>query len=435
MASQSSTEIDVQAATILDGLRSLEQLLATPIAREALAIAQNAETAEKYQFLSRLSKSLAQYLERKGDLFYVGFLGHFSTGKSSTINSLLQLWTTSFERDTAPNPTDTDITLITQQKNVGSVLGVIHEGHVPIRLQTVEAPLLASVVIVDTPGTGDPHLIEEIARDFLPICDLILFFLSAASPLDQTDLPLLTELHRRLPFIPVKFVVTRSDELRADRSKNISDKNIDATKRARFLAEVVRRINQLLAPNVYTEDRITLIDNVAQYKILELSDLLKEKSDPSDPQSRITMHGHKLRFYITAAKDLRIFFSDFLAGKLAELTKIVAAADKNVLRYNELGRISNDNRTRAWIDQHLAIKKIENDCIWTLQELADLPEKIGGFQHVIRQRNDAQTSLRDVAQSTARIASSRMAAVARSALVSYFGEMLGTRRPRDCLRR
>src|ERR1700709_1996533 len=227
MASQSSTEIDVQAATILDGLRSLEQLLATPIAREALAIAQNAETAEKYQFLSRLSKSLAQYLERKGDLFYVGFLGHFSTGKSSTINSLLQLWTTSFERDTAPNPTDTDITLITQQKNVGSVLGVIHEGHVPIRLQTVEAPLLASVVIVDTPGTGDPHLIEEIARDFLPICDLILFFLSAASPLDQTDLPLLTELHRRLPFIPVKFVVTRSDELRADRSKNISDKNID----------------------------------------------------------------------------------------------------------------------------------------------------------------------------------------------------------------
>jgi hypothetical protein len=35
------------------------------------------------------------------------------------------------------------------------------------------------------PGTGDPELLQEIARDFLPICDGILFLFSSASLLDR----------------------------------------------------------------------------------------------------------------------------------------------------------------------------------------------------------------------------------------------------------
>src|SRR5882724_3252848 len=196
----SSREIDAQAKAILQGLKTIGELLEIPMARESLDVSKNAKTSTFYEVLRRLRQSLQQYLERNGDLFYVGLLGHFLSGKSSTINSLLDIWKTKDERATDLHPTDTTITLITQEKNSSSLLGIVREGHVTIRLQAIEHPLLESLVVVDTPGTGDPSLIEEIARDFLPICDVILFLFPATSPLDQTDIPLLVELHKRLPF-------------------------------------------------------------------------------------------------------------------------------------------------------------------------------------------------------------------------------------------
>jgi len=209
-------DTDVQAQAILKGLKELEGLLSEPVAREALDLGRNAQTAEKHDILQRLRRSLTQYLERDGDLFYVGLLGHFSSGKSSTINSILGTWDTDNARRVGLNPTDKTITLITRDSNLSALIGVIREGHVTIRSQPIDNPILQNVVLADTPGTGDPHLITEIARDFLPICDVILFLFSAASPLDQTDMPLLKELHQRLPFIPIRFIVTRADELRAD---------------------------------------------------------------------------------------------------------------------------------------------------------------------------------------------------------------------------
>jgi len=393
-------EIDIQAQNVLRGLSALEDLLNQPIAREALDIANIAKTASMQDDLRRLKRSLTQYLEREGDLYYVGLLGHFSTGKSSTINSLLGLWSQPLERSTGLNPTDTTITLITNQKNGSSLLGVIREGHVAIRYQAVEAPLLTNIVIADTPGTGDPHLIEEIARDFLPICDVVLFLFSAASPLDQTDIPLLRELHNQLPFIPIKFVVTRADELRADRMQPVSEGNIDSVKRSQFLAEVIVRVNKLLSPQVYTEGSFILIDNKSGYNIDGLSTYLAQRADPSDPSARISMHSHKLNYYLVGAKKLRAFFAHFLDDKLIELTKIVKAAESNVLKYNELVRISNHNLTKAWADQLARIRETRDSALNEIQPLPPLPDSLETFgvarekrAEVIQRQHTHATSL------------------------------------------
>ncbi|MGY3488540.1 putative GTPase [Bradyrhizobium sp. USDA 4011] len=193
---QREKDVDVQASKILAGLRQLADLLEEPEAGEALDLAKNARTTEQYNVLRRLKQSLTQYLERDGDLFYVGLVGHFSSGKSSTINSVLNTWNTERERQTDLNPTDTTITLITTEANSKSLLGVIREGHVTIRHESVDSELLQKIVLADTPGSGDTQFVEEVARDFLPICDVILFFFSATSPLDKTDLqePLLSRL-------------------------------------------------------------------------------------------------------------------------------------------------------------------------------------------------------------------------------------------------
>jgi len=108
-------DLDVQAQEILKGLKTLGELLEKPVARDALDLNKNATTSSRYEILRRLRQSLRQYLERGGDLFYVGLLGHFSAGKTSTINSLLSAWESKHERSTGLNPTDTTITLITRE--------------------------------------------------------------------------------------------------------------------------------------------------------------------------------------------------------------------------------------------------------------------------------------------------------------------------------
>src|SRR5688572_10187325 len=97
---------DLQCEAILKGLRELETVLANPLAKEVLDLEHNTDAAQQGIFLVRIRKSLEQYLDRSRSLFYVGMIGHFSSGKSSSINSLLSLWQTKDERPTTLNPTD-----------------------------------------------------------------------------------------------------------------------------------------------------------------------------------------------------------------------------------------------------------------------------------------------------------------------------------------
>jgi len=413
-------DLDVQAQEILKGLKTLGELLEKPVVREALDLNKNATTSGRYEILGRLTKSLRQYLERGGDLFYVGLLGHFSAGKSSTINSLLGSWQSKHERSTGLNPTDTTITLITQEKNGSSLLGIIREGHVTIRSQAVENPILDGLVLVDTPGTGDPQLLQEIARDFLPICDVILFLFSAASPLDKADMPLLSELHSRLQFIPIHFVITRADELRKDASQPLTDQNLDEAKRVRFLGEVVTRVNALLKPAVYSSEQFILVDNKSGYNIEVLKNLLNSRFNSSGAQARISMHGNKLHYYRSAAKELRSFFAQFLEAKLAELNKIVAAAGRNIQRYNEIVRISNSNLTKAWLDQIALINSARTRATERLKLPEQPPADYSGFAPVARKQTEISEELTREAKFAANSISARMNSVLLPSLQEQF---------------
>lgn len=385
--------VDVQASKILAGLRELGDLLEEPETGEALDLAKNARTTEQYNILRRLRQSLTQYLERDGDLFYVGLVGHFSSGKSSTINSILATWGSERERETDLNPTDTTITLITNEKNSKSLLGVIREGHVTIRHESVENELLDKIVVADTPGSGDTQFVEEVARDFLPICDVVLFFFSATSPLDKTDLPLLTEIHKKLRFIPIRFIVTRADEFRLDASKAVSDENIDVTRRDRFLGDVLMRLNNLLHPTVYTEEHFILIDNKAGFNINKLVELIRTRCDPGNPNARIVMHGHKLHYFQSTAKELKTFFGSFIDDKLRELNKIVSTAEQNIQLYNKNVLISNNNLTKNWLDQLSAIRANRERTQKSLRILEPVPSGINGFDSVIARRAAITKSL------------------------------------------
>lgn len=387
------TSADLQCEAILKGLENLEAVLDKPVANETLDLKHNVAASEQKLLLVRLRKSLVQYLERSRNLVYVGLIGHFSSGKSSTINSLLFLSGTPDERPTTLNPTDKLITLITHKKNANSLIGIISHGSVPIRMQTIDNDLLNELVLADTPGTGDPHLLEELARDFLPICDLVLFFFSATSPLDATDIPLLTELHRRLPFIPIKFVITRADEHRVDPLQPVTASNFDSTSATRFVGEIMSRLALLPELSKYGQGDFLLIDNKGDFNIEVLRKDLVSRADPANVSSRLAMHSHKVSFFQTTSENLREFFSELLNEKLSELNRVVATAQNNILEYQEVVTITNNNLTRSWLDHQATIQDLQAKAIERIKTLTDLPNSIFNLSAVSKLSAEMRTDI------------------------------------------
>jgi hypothetical protein len=136
-------QVNVQCQQILTGIENLETYLQKQLAREALDLDSNAETARYKELLFRLKRSLVQYAEQDRRLVYIGFMGHFSTGKSTTINSLLELERDSENaRRTGLHPVDKTITLITHCDNKDCVFSTTREGVVPIRADFLDHELL-----------------------------------------------------------------------------------------------------------------------------------------------------------------------------------------------------------------------------------------------------------------------------------------------------
>lgn len=363
---------DVRCQAILNGLLQLEAVLDRPLAREALERADPVTTQQKKSRLIRLRHSLVQYLERTGDVAYVALLGHFSSGKSSTINSLLRP-KDSHRRRVGLNPTDTMITLITNEKHVDSLLGVVVQSSVPIRVQPIESDLLNHLVIVDTPGTGDPHLIKEMARDFLPMCDLVMVLFSAASPFDETDLPLLTELHTSLPFIPLLFVITRADELSVDPRKQLSEENLDSAAATTFLTGLLSRVNLILQPAKYGDKDFILIDNLSGYNIEKLRQLLLDRLDPTNVSARVVMHSYKVAFFQNMAQTLCDFFSNFLDEKLRELSRVVTTAQANINKYENSVNLTNVNLTHSWVERYDLLQDLRAKTAERIRNRDNLP--------------------------------------------------------------
>jgi len=271
-------------------------------------------------------------------------------------------------------------------------------GHgLPITMEAIDHDLLNHLVLVDTPGTGDPLLLREMARDFLPICDLVLFFFPATSPLDATDLPLLKELQQRLPFIPLKFIITRADEHRIDTSKPLTESNFDSAKATQFVGKIMSRLGLLPELSKYSQGDFLLIDNKSDFNISALREDLDKRSNPANLATRLTMHSHKVTFFLTNAERLRDFFSTLLEAKLSELKRVVATAEKNILDYQEVVKITNVNMTKNWFDHHATIHDLQNRASERISDSIELPSSILNFEPIAKFSSDIHTDIQRVA--------------------------------------
>ena len=138
--------------------------------------------------LARFTRDLEN---QEGERALVGFLGHFSSGKSSLINALMGIKpneTPGYKRSTGRHPTDTAITLVchrdyyerTHRSNFSVVdnVGIVYGPAIP---------LLEKVILVDTPGLGNEQSELEMVERFLHLCHVIIITLDSRRPFAAKD--------------------------------------------------------------------------------------------------------------------------------------------------------------------------------------------------------------------------------------------------------
>lgn len=340
-------EQDVLCRKILDALNRLDTLLTGDVTDSAFDIEKNATSYETHHELTRLRRSLAQYAEKNPALLYVGFLGHFSSGKSSTINSLLGTTEIPSQRLTGLHPTDRVVTLITHPRNSNDLIGTHTRGDLEIGSSVMENDILETRVVVDTPGAGDPLVLQEMVRDFLPICDRLIYMFSAAIPLDRTDLPILEKVRNELPFIPTAFIVTRADEFRKDLLRPLSEDNFDGAKADIFVSELISRLAAAVKSFNITQDDVLMIDNVTGFNTDKLSGFVFPPPG-STKDTTMVLHAHKIAYYARSAKRMRDFFISYLKEKIRALDMLLTAARDNHAHFRETVTMANSRLTESW---------------------------------------------------------------------------------------
>lgn len=121
-------------------------------------------------------------------LFLLVIAGEFNAGKSSFINTLLGARVL----PEGVTPTTDRINLLRHGPEAGEQLLEAY-----LLERTHPAELLREISIIDTPGTNAiirRH--EELTRDFIPRCDLVLFVTSADRPFTESEREFLEHIHQ-----------------------------------------------------------------------------------------------------------------------------------------------------------------------------------------------------------------------------------------------
>lgn len=377
-------------------------LLKDELVENILEITISAESKEYFNLLKRIERSVDQYVKRDKNLFYIGFLGHYSSGKSSTINSILKANGSKSERPVNINPTDDQITLITSPENSDTIVKLIRVGQVPVVLSPVDnVDFLNDKIIMDTPGFGDPSLVEEIVRDSLPLCDLLIYCISAANPLDTSDIPLLIEKERNLIQIPTIYVITRGNEFKKNHLSELTPENFDESEARLALSELASRMNEIVDTIKLDFSDFIVIDNKERYNIAKLIDAIVCHTNRADQENILNLHSHKVDFFVRVSSKIKDHFDNLILDKLNTMESFVTKAQNNIDEYNQKTSIGIDKLVNEWRISDDRIKQIVDGSVSEnnrLYQTLETPPILQGLPSVETWIENTKSSIKQASQ-------------------------------------
>ena len=188
-------------------------------------------------------------LNQSDSIALVGFLGHFSSGKSSLINALLGISNDEnpgYKRDVGLHPTDTGITLITHRDHAKLVR---KSGYTAIdSVEVVHGPALGFLehaTLVDTPGLGNDAAEHETVARFLHLCHVLVITIDGRRPFadKDKDFELLDTAFNKLAGVPKILVVTSAEEFLTSRTASF-ETGWQAERAEAFWDEAVERLKR-----------------------------------------------------------------------------------------------------------------------------------------------------------------------------------------------
>ncbi len=282
-----------------DELASLFGLVDEPTNRQFLEIEPDSISPEEIGFdrtgRLRAWKQLQNAVDSINDIrqsrhgpAFVGVLGHFTAGKSSLINALLEIGnldTPGYKRAVGPHPTDKSISLICHQnsraaleKNPITSINDVNIIHGP------DIGFLENIVLVDTPGLGNAEAEHDLAERFLHLCHVIIITVDGMVPFADTekDFGLLHKAIIQLANVPKVFAITKSMAFLTHRQGEYST-DWDSDRADAFWVEGLRRIGAdprfSTASSLLESIPVCFVDSVELYVGLTL--LLQPRNDPS----------------------------------------------------------------------------------------------------------------------------------------------------------
>lgn len=285
--------------------------------------------------LKNIAKSVPDLLRQPDNLALVGFLGHFSSGKSSLINALLRVAGSQdqeYEREVNQHPTDTRITLITHPDHAHLVKSSAYTALNAIDVEQGPAlDFLRHATLVDTPGLGNDEAEHETVSRFLHLCHVLVITISARVPFadKDKDFELLDTAFNKLEGVPKILVITSAEEFLTSRDGSFQS-DWQTHQADAFWTEAILRLrsdprfqNQL---SKFEQTQRFFVDSKEPFRVDEVRDAILPIA--MDDRERLRIRYAQSRYVLTTAADALDVLLQYISVRSANLRRLRDEAQK-----------------------------------------------------------------------------------------------------------
>jgi len=285
--------------------------------------------------LRNIASSIPDLLTQSENIALVGFLGHFSSGKSSLINALLGIsadQNPGYKRDVGQHPTDTTITLISHRDHAHSIR---KSAYTTIdNVDVVHGPaleFLRHATLVDTPGLGNEAAEHEAVNKFLHLCHVLVITINGRRPFadKDKDFELLDTAFNRLSEVPKIIVITSAEEFLISRTADFST-GWQADKAEAFWGEAIERLRKDSRFRTHLDRFQTaprfFVDSKEGFRVEEVKEALLPIVTNDEHRSRIRLA--QGRFVKATAADALDVLLKYITTRSENLNRLLSEAQR-----------------------------------------------------------------------------------------------------------